>query len=561
MQKFLKSAYLCFLMLIISYLFTACGPQYDLIIRSEKIFDGSGAAPFAGAIAVKDDKIISIGNLHDDEAAEILDVGEMAVAPGFINMLSWAGKRLMIDGRSLSDIKQGVTLEVFGEGWSEGPLNEKMKADILKRQKDFKYDITWSTLDGFLEHLVERGVSTNIASYVGASTIRINVLGEENRRPTTDELKKMQALTRQAMREGALGVASALIYAPGVYSSTEEQIALAKVAAEFDGIYTSHIRSEGSRLLPAVDEFLQILQKSGCRGEIFHLKAAGRSNWGKLEAVIEKIENAQKSGIRISADMYTYIAGATGLDATQPSWVQEGGFEQWLQRLRDPGIRKKVITEMQQAVTSWENFFTAAGPANIYLSALRTDSLKYLTGKSLAKVAAMRGTTAAETVIDLILQDDSRVEAIFFLMSEENIKKQMRLPWVAFCSDAGSMAPEGLFLKSNPHPRAYGNFARLLGKYVREENVLPLREAIRRLTSFPAENLKIKKRGRIKAGYFADLVIFDPAKIQDHATFAQPHQLAGGVQHVFVNGVQVLKDGEHTSAKPGRVVRGPGRGK
>lgn len=473
-------------------------------------------------------------------------------------MLSWASERLMIDGRSLSDIKQGVTLEVFGEGWSEGPLNEAMKTEILDRQKDFKYDITWTTLDGFLTHLTERGISCNVASYVGAATLRIYVIGEENRQPTPEELKQMQDLLHHAMQEGALGVASALIYAPGVYSKTEELIALADVVAEYDGIYTSHIRSESTRLLEAVDEFLQIVEASGCRGEIFHLKAAGKSNWNKLQTVIEKIEQAQQRGLSVSADMYNYVAGATGLDATQPPWVQEDGFEQWLERLRDPDVRRMVVAEMQQAATDWENFYTASGPENIFLSAMRTDSLKYLTGKSIAEVAQMRGTSPAETVIDLILQDDSRVEAIFFLMSEENIKKQMQLTWVAFCSDAGSMAPEGIFLKSNPHPRAYGNFARLLGKYVRDEEVIPLQEAIRRLTSFPAGNLKIKKRGLLKEGYFADLVVFDPATIADHATFAEPHQLATGVQHVFVNGVQVLKNGKHTNAKPGRVVRGPG---
>ncbi|KAA3618062.1 MAG: D-aminoacylase [Calditrichaeota bacterium] len=537
---------------------TSCSKKYDLIIRSQKIYDGLGSAPVSGEIAIKKDKIIAIGELDDADAAHILDVGDLAVSPGFINMLSWASTRLMIDGRSLSDIKQGVTLEVFGEGWSEGPLNAKMKEDIRKRQKDFKYDIAWTTLDEFLEHLIERGISTNVASYVGASTIRIHVLGEENRQPTPEELEKMQQLTREAMRDGAVGVASALIYAPGVFSSTEELIALAKVVAEYDGIYTSHIRSEGGQLLEAVDEFLTILETAECRGEIFHLKAAGKANWSKLHQVIEKIELAQKRGLSVSADMYTYIAGATGLDATQPPWVQEGGFEKWLERLRDPETRKKVIAEMQDSSTAWENFYTASGPQNIFLSSLRSDSLKYLTGKSVAEVAKMRGTSAAETVIDLILQDDSRVEAIFFLMSEDNIKKQMQLPWVSFCSDAGSMAPEGIFLKSSPHPRAYGNFVRLLGKYVREESVISLSEAIRKLTSFPAENLKIQNRGQLKEGYFADLVIFDAAKIQDHATFENPHQLASGVEHVFVNGVQVLQNGQHTNAKPGRIVRGPG---
>ncbi|KAA3656589.1 MAG: D-aminoacylase [Calditrichaeota bacterium] len=558
MRPVSKSIFSFFVVMLVASFLLSCEKKYDLVVRSENIYDGRGGPPFSGDIGIKSDKIIAVGEIDDAVATRVLDVGELAVSPGFINMLSWSSKRLMIDGRSMSDIKQGVTLEVFGEGWSEGPLNDEMKADILKRQKDFKYDITWSTLDGFLTHLTERGISCNVASYVGASTLRIYVLGEENREPTPDELKKMQELLHQAMQDGALGVASALIYAPGVYSSTEELIALAEVVAEYDGIYTSHIRSEGSRLLEAVDEFLQIVETSGCRGEIFHLKAAGKANWSKLSKVIEKIEQAQKRGLRVSADMYTYIAGATGLDATQPPWVQEDGFDQWLKRLRDPEIRRKVVAEMQQPAADWENFYTASGPEKIFLSSLRTDSLKYLTGKSIAEVAQMRGTPPAETVIDLILQDDSRVEAIFFLMSEENIKKQMQLPWVAFCSDAGSMAPEGIFLKSNPHPRAYGNFARLLGKYVRDEKVIPLREAIRRLTSFPAKNLKIKNRGAIGEGYYADLVVFDPATVADHATFAEPHQFATGVEHVFVNGVHVIKDGEHTNEKPGQVIRGPG---
>ncbi len=549
------------ILIFLAMLVAGCGPktQYDVLIKNAMIYDGDGEAPYRGRIAINADTIAAVGDIGPAKGKIEIDARGMAVSPGFINMLSWATETLIMDGRSLSDIKQGVTLEVFGEGWSMGPLNETMKQQAKERQGDFKYDIEWTTLREYLEFLQEKGISPNVASFVGATTVRINVLGYEDRPPTASEMEQMRQLVREAMEDGALGVGSALIYAPGFYAETDELIELAKVAAEYDGMYVSHMRSEGNRLLEAVDELITIAREAGIRAEIYHLKAAGQANWNKLAKVIEKVEAARNEGLPITADMYCYTAGATGLSATMPPWVQEGGFDAWKRRLQDPAIRKKVIREMRTPTDEWENLLLMAGGAeNVLLVGFKTDSLKYLTGKSLAEVAKMRGTSPEETAIDLVIQDDSRVEAVYFIMSEENIRRKIQTPWVSFCSDAGSLAPEGLFLKYNPHPRAYGNFARLLGRYVRDEKLIPLEEAIRRLTSFPAENLRIQKRGRLKPGYYADVVIFDPERIQDRATYEKPHQLAVGVEHVFVNGVQVLKNGEHTGATPGRVVYGPG---
>ncbi len=531
----------------------------DLIIRNGTIYDGSGQKPFTGGVAVRGDKIIAVGKLKDYRAKQEIDAAGLAVSPGFINMLSQAQESLLEDGRSQGDLRQGVTLEVMGEGESMGPLNKKMKEDTKKFQADIKYDVTWTTLGGYLEQLVERGVSCNVASFIGAATPRIHVIGYADRAPTPDELRQMKRLVRQAMEEGALGVASALIYAPGFYAKTGELVALAKAAAEYDGMYISHIRSEGNDLLGAVDEFIRIAREADIRAEIYHFKAAGQSNWPKLKAAIAKVEAARRSGLHITADMYTYIAAATGLDAAMPPWVQEGGYDAWAERLKDPKIRERVAGEMQRPTNTWENLYLGAGsPDKVLLVGFRNDDLKPLTGKTLAEVAALRGKPPAETAMDLVIEDGSRVSTIYFLMSEANVRRQITLPWMSFDSDAESEAPEGVFLKSNPHPRAYGSFARLLGKYVRDEKVISLPEAIRRLTSLPAENLKIQNRGRLQAGYFADIVIFDPLKIQDHATFEKPHQYATGMRDVFVNGVQVLKDGEHTGAKPGQVVRGPG---
>ncbi len=533
--------------------------EYDVVIRGGTIYDGSGSPPFVGDLAIRGDTIAAIGSLGNARGRVEIDAAGLAVAPGFINMLSWATESLIADGRSQSDIRQGVTLEVFGEGWSMGPLNEAMKREMLERQGDIKYEIPWTTLGEYLEYLVQRGVSTNVASFVGATTVRIHVLGYENRPPTPEEMERMRQLVRQAMEEGALGVGSSLIYAPAFYASTEELIELCKVAAEYGGMYISHIRSEGNRLLEAIDELIRIAREAKIPAEIYHLKAAGRANWPKLDEAIRRIEAARAQGLRITANMYPYTAGATGLNAAMPPWVQEGGHRAWIERLKNPAVRKRVLREMRTPTDQWENLYLMAGsPENVLLVSFKNEALKPLIGKTLAEVARLRGRSPEDTIIDLVIEDDSRVGAVYFLMSEENVRKQIALPWMSFGSDAESLAPEGVFLKSNPHPRAYGTFARVLGRYVREEKIIPLEEAIRRMTSLPAENLKLDRRGRLKVGYFADVVIFDPAKIQDHATYERPHQYATGVIHVFVNGVQVLKDGEHTGATPGRVVRGPG---
>ena len=534
------------------------GQEFDLILRGGTIYDGSGGEPFTGDVAINADRIATIGVLEDARGKTEVDCRGLAVAPGFINVLSWATESLIEDGRSQGDIRQGVTLEVFGEGESMGPLTAEMKKELVARQRDVKYEVTWTTLAEYLDHLVTRGVSPNVASFIGATTARIHVLGYEDRAPTPEELERMRVLVRQAMQEGALGVGSSLIYAPAFYSKTAELTALAAAAAEQGGMYISHIRSEGNRLLEAVDELITIARQSGARAEIYHLKAAGKANWGRLEEAIGRIETARSEGLAITADMYTYTAGATGLDAAMPPWVQEGGHRAWVERLRNPAIRRRVAQEMKNSTDSWENFHTAAGPENILLVGFKSQALKPLTGKTLAQVAAMRGKSPEETAMDLVVEDDSRVESVYFLMSEENVARQIALPWVSFGSDAGSLAPEGVFLESSTHPRAYGNFARLLGKYVRDEKLIPLQEAIRRITSLPATNLRLERRGALTAGNFADVVVLDAARVQDHATYERPHQYATGVAHVWVNGVQVLKDGEHTGAKPGRVVRGPG---
>ncbi len=549
-------------LLLFSLLF-ACGKnrkiEYDLVIRNAVIYDGSGGAPIRGAIAVDGDTIAAIGDLPDAHGVYEIDAKGMAVSPGFINMLSWATVSLIADGRGMSDIKQGVTLEVMGEGGSMGPFNAKMKAEEQQYQGDIKYEVNWNTLGEYLQMLEKKGVSPNVASFVGATTVRVHELGYEDRPPTPEELARMQALVRQAMEEGALGVGSSLIYAPAFYADTEELIALCKAAAEYGGMYITHMRSEGNRLLEGVDEVIRIAKEAGLPAEIYHLKAGGKNNWAKMDKVIAKIDSARAAGIRITTDMYTYVAGATGLDASMPPWVQEGGYGAWSSRLKNPATRARVKKEMRSDAQDWENLYFAAGDAsNLLLVEFVTDSLKKYTGKTLAEVAALRGTDPEETAMDLVIQDGSRVGTVYFLMSEDNVRKQIQLPYMSFGSDAGAPAAEGAFLKSSTHPRAYGNFARLLGKYVRDEQLIPLEEAIRKLTSQPANHLGIKQRGLLKPGYFADIVIFDPGSIRDHASFEKPHQYATGVQHVWVNGVHVLKDGEHTGAKPGRFVRGPG---
>lgn len=533
--------------------------EFDTVLRRGTIYDGTGNSPFVGDVAIVGDSIAAIGPTLGGLGKREIDVQGLAVAPGFVNMLSWATESLIEDGRSQSDIRQGVTLEVFGEGWSMGPLTDTMKRITLFEQSDIKYPVTWTTLNEYLNTLVNRGVSPNVASFIGATTVRIHELGWDDRQPTVKELERMQALVRNAMEEGALGVGSSLIYAPAFYAKTDELVALAKAAAPYGGIYVSHIRSEGNRLLESVDELITIAREAGVLAEIYHLKAAGQANWPKMDRLISKVDSARRTGLRITADMYTYPAGRTGLDASMPPWVQEGGYLAWAHRLHDPKIRTRVKREMMTPTTDWENYLLAAGsPDRVLLVSFKADSLKYLTGKTLAEVAKLRGKSPEETAMDLVVQDGSRVGTIYFLMSEGNIRKQIVQPWVSLGSDEGSYAPEGVFLKSNPHPRAYGTFARFLGKYVREEGVIPLEEAVRRLTWLPMSNLRIPRRGKLAKGFYADVVVFDPATITDHATFDRPHQYATGVVHVFVNGTHVLANGEHTGAKPGRVVRGPG---
>lgn len=548
-----------FLLLLIVISSCSSPTNYDVLIKNGTIADGSGNATYTGSVGINADTIAAVGELKNATGNIEIDATGLVVAPGFINMLSWATESLIADGKSQSDIRQGVTLEVFGEGSSMGPLTENRKKQWQENQGELKFDIDWNTLDEYLQSLVKRGVSPNVASFIGATTVRVNHIGYEDRPPTNEEMASMKKMVREAMEDGALGVGSSLIYAPAFYSSTEELIELCKVAAEYDGMYISHMRSEGNRLLESMDELIRIADEADIRAEIYHLKMAGKDNWNKFDAVVKKIDSARASGLHITTDMYTYTAGATGLDASMPPWVQEGGYTKWAERLKDPEIRKRVYKEMTTPTDEWENLMYAAGtPDNLLLVGFSNDSLRHYTGKTLTEVAKTHGKNPEETAMDLVIADGSRVGTVYFLMSEDNVKKQIALPYMSFGSDAGSIAPEGLFLNSNPHPRAYGNFSRVLGKYVRDEKVIPLEEAIYKLTKLPAINLKIKNRGSLTEGYFADLAIFDPSTIQDHATFAEPHQLSTGMVHVFVNGEQVLKDGEHTGALPGQVVRGPG---
>jgi N-acyl-D-amino-acid deacylase len=533
--------------------------EYDIVIRNGVIYDGMGGPPYVGDVAIQGKLIAGVGDLKDVHGKQEIDAKGLAISPGFINMLSQASDTLMVDGHSESDIRQGVTLEVFGEGSSMGPLNDTMKKEAYEQMGDITYQISWNTLGEWLDEVVKDGVSTNMASFIGATTVRIYVLGYEDRAPTAEELEKMKQLVRDAMKEGALGLGSSLIYAPAFYAKTDELVELCKAAAEYDGMYISHIRSEGNKLLEAIDELLHIAEQAKIRAEIYHFKAAGKSNWSKLDDAIKKVEQARKKGLKITADMYTYTAGATGLSAMMPPWVQEGGLKKWKERLQDPAIRERLKKEMSEDPKDWENLYRLAGGAdNVLLVGFKNDKLKPLTGKTLAEVAEMRGKSPEETAMDLVVEDDSRVDAVYFMMSEENVEKEIALPWVSFGSDEASLKPQGVFLKWNPHPRAYGNFARLLGKYVNQEKIIPLEKAIRRLTSQPASNLKIQQRGVLKAGYFADIVLFDPDDIIDHATYDKPHQFSTGVVDVFVNGTQVLKDGQHTGATPGMVVHGPG---
>lgn len=532
-------------------------PHYDVVIRHGTVYDGTGAEGVVQDLAIQGDRVVMRGDLTAATATQDVDATGLAVAPGFIDMLNHSETSLIADGRSQGMIRQGVTLSVFGES-SMGPISARMKQDSQARQGDIKFDITWNTLGQYLDTLASKGVSPNIASFVSAATVRANEIGLDDRPPTADELERMRAHVRRAMDEGAMGLTTALIYIPGVFARTDELVELAKVASQSGGMYISHMRSEGNRLLEAIDETLTIAREAKIRAEIYHLKASGQQNWPKLDAAIAKVEAARAAGLDITADMYNYTAGSTGLDAAMPPWVQEGGYAAWAARLKDPAVRARVRREMLASQDAWENILQAAGGEGTLLVGFKNEALRGYAGKTLAEVAALRKTSLQDTAMDLVVEDGSRVQVVYFLMSEDNVKRQIALPWVSFGSDAASMATEGVFLKTSTHPRAYGNFARLLGKYVRDEQVIPLREAIRKLTSFPAATLRIKERGQLAPGYFADVVVFDPATITDRATYDAPHQYATGVRHVWVNGVAVLQNGDHTGATPGRVVRGPG---
>jgi len=534
--------------------------EFDVIIKGGTVYDGSGSEGQHLDLAIKGDRIAGVGDFKSAKAKATVDATELAVAPGFINMLSWSNESLIQDGRSQSEIRQGVTTEIMGEGESMGPVNDRVREHMLREQKDIKYEIKWNTLAEYLQYLEMRGVSCNVASFLGATTVRENVIGFEDKAPTPQQLDEMRELVRREMEAGALGIGTSLIYPPAFYAKTDELIELCKVAAKYQGKYISHMRSEGNRLLEAFDELLRIAREANIPAEIYHIKAAGQQNWGKIDNLLAGVEAAQKEGLKIRANMYTYTAAGTGLGACLPPWTEDGGYPALFKRLRDPATREKIAAQVKRPTDEWENLYLAAGsPDKILLVGFKSQKLKPLTGKSLAEVAKMRGKDPIETIMDLIAEDESRIDSVYFLMSEENVKKEIVKPWISFGSDEGSQAPEGVFLKSNPHPRAYGNFARVLGKYVRDEKVITLPEAIRRLSAFPATNLGLDHRGFLKEGMFADVVVFDPATIADRATFQKPHQYAVGVKHVFVNGVHVIKDGEHTGAKPGRALWGPGR--
>jgi N-acyl-D-amino-acid deacylase len=533
--------------------------DFDVLIKSGTVYDGTGRAPRRVDVGIKGDRIVAIGNLSRTRARNVVDARGLAVTPGFINMLSHSEVSLIVDGRSMGELKQGITTQIFGE-FSMGPLNDKMKQHEFVTQGDVKFDIAWTTLAEYLTYLEKRGVSQNVASFIGAPTIREYVIGLDDKPPTPEQLDQMRELVRREMEAGALGITTALIYPPAFFAKTDELIELCKVAAKYKGKYTAHMRSEGNQLIEGVQETIRISREAGLPAEIYHLKASGTPNWPKMDHVIRMIEDARLQGVKITADMYTYPAGGTGLDASMPPWVFDGGPEAAYKRLQDPATRKRIAEAVRTPTNEWENLYLLAGsPDHLLLLGFKSEALKPLAGKTLAEVARMRGKDPIETIMDLVLEDRSRVGTIYFLIGEENIKKQIRQPWVSFGSDGSSMAPEGVFLKSPTHPRAYGNFARLLGKYVREEKVISLTEAVRRLSGLPATNLELDHRGFLKPGMFADVVVFDPQTIADRATFEKPHQYSIGVKHVFVNGVQVLNNGDHTGAKPGRALWGPGK--
>jgi N-acyl-D-amino-acid deacylase len=533
-------------------------PSYSVLIHGGTIYDGSGGAPYVGDVALQGDRIVYVGRHAPGRATRVIDASGKAVSPGFINMLSWAVESLIADGRGMSDTYQGVTLEVFGEGNSMGPYTPEMKRLEVKRQGDIKFPIRWTTLGQYLDFLQRKGVTPNVASFVGATTVRVHELGENDVQPNPAQLARMRALVRAAMKEGALGVGSALIYAPATYAKTPELTALAAEAGKCGGMYISHIRDEGPKLLEAIDELVAISRGAHAPAEIYHYKQAGKANWGKIDAAIARVNDARASGQRITADMYTYAASSTGFDAAFPTWMQDGGLEAWVKRLQDPALRARAVAEMKGPTGTENARLVVDDPDKVLLVGFKTDKLKPLTGKTLGEVARQRGKPPEEVAADLIVEDGTRIQVVYFSMSDDNVRREIGLPWMSFGADAASQAPEGVFLKSSTHPRAYGNVARLLGHWVRDQHATTLQDAIRRLTSLPATNLAIKQRGWLRPGYYADVVVFDPATIRDNATYAKPQQLATGVEDVFINGVQVMKDGKHTGATPGRVVRGPG---
>jgi N-acyl-D-amino-acid deacylase len=536
--------------------------DFDVIIRGGTVYDGAGNEPRQADVAIRGDRIAGVGDFKSAKAKTIIAANGLAVAPGFINMLSWSTESLIQDGRSQSEIRQGVTTEIMGEGESMGPVNDRVREHMLRNQADIKYDIKWNTLAEYLQYLEKRGVSCNVASFIGATTIREYVIGFEDKPPTPEQIDQMRDLVRREMEAGALGIGTSLIYPPAFYAKTDELIELCKVAAKYQGKYISHMRSEGNQLFEALDELLRIAREANIPAEVYHIKASGEKNWSKPDELLARIERAQKDGLNVRANMYTYTAAGTGLDACLPPWTENGGYPALFKRLRDPATREKIKTEVKIDSDKWENLYLAAGsPNKILLVGFKSDKLKPLTGKTLAEVAKMRGKDPIDTMMDLIAEDESRIGTIYFIMSEDNVKKELAKPWISFGSDEASQAPDAPFTKSNPHPRAYGNFARVLGKYVRDEKVIPMKEAIRRLSGLPATNLGLDHRGFLKEGMFADVVVFDPATIADRATFENPHQYAVGVKHVLVNGVQVIKDGDHTGAKPGRALWGPGKTK
>jgi N-acyl-D-amino-acid deacylase len=532
-------------------------PEYDLLIRGGTIYDGSGGEGFTGDVAIAGDRIAYVGPAAPGDARRVINAAGQAVAPGFINMLSWSNESLLIDGRGQGELRQGVTLEVMGEGESMGPLTPTMKEEMIAQQGDLKYPVEWTTLGEYLETLERKGISLNVASHIGAATARVNLLGNADADPTPEQLAAMQDVVRRTMEEGALGVASSLIYVPGIFAETDELVALASTAARCGGIYATHMRSEGRQLLEALEETIEISRRSGAPAEIYHLKAAGRENWPRLEQAIARIESARREGLRITTDMYSYPAASTGLDAAMPPWVQEGGNAAWYARLRDPAVRARVAEEMRRDGEGWSNTLREAGGAeNVLIVGLRNPALKPLIGKTLAEIATLRGTTPEEAAMDLVAEDESRVQSVYFLMSEDEVRRKVALPFMSFGSDGTAVSAEGVFQKNNLHPRGYGNFARVLARYVREEKIVPIAEAVRRMSAHPAAVLGLADRGRLREGHFADIVVFDPATIQDHATYREPHQYATGVSHVIVNGVPALEDGEPTDARPGRFVRG-----